>query len=29
MSDGHDERMRRWRLILGGEDGTGIQLERR
>jgi Mg-chelatase subunit ChlD len=23
---GHDERMRRWRLVLGGEDGTGVPL---
>jgi Mg-chelatase subunit ChlD len=23
---GRDERMRRWRLVLGGEDGTGVQL---
>ncbi len=26
MSDGPDERMRRWRLALGGADGTGIEL---
>jgi Mg-chelatase subunit ChlD len=23
---GRDERMRRWRLVLGGEDGTGVEL---
>ena len=28
MSAGHDERMRRWRLVLGGEqDGTGESLD--
>ena len=27
MNAGHDERMRRWRLVLGGaEDGTGVSL---
>jgi Mg-chelatase subunit ChlD len=28
MSDGTDERLKRWRLVLGGEgaDGTGVQL---
>jgi Mg-chelatase subunit ChlD len=27
MSTGHDERMRRWRLVLGGaDDGTGVPL---
>ena len=26
MSPGHDERMRRWRLVLGAADGTGVPL---
>src|SRR5215469_15741544 len=26
MSLGHDERMRRWRLVLGAADGTGVAL---
>ena len=26
MSTGHDERMRRWRLVLGAADGTGVSL---
>jgi Mg-chelatase subunit ChlD len=26
MSAGHDERMRRWRLVLGAADGTGVSL---
>jgi len=26
MSTGHDERMRRWRLVLGAADGTGVRL---
>jgi Mg-chelatase subunit ChlD len=26
MSIGHDERMRRWRLVLGAADGTGVPL---
>ena len=26
MSPGHDERMRRWRLVLGAADGTGVAL---
>jgi Mg-chelatase subunit ChlD len=26
MTTGHDERMRRWRLVLGAADGTGVPL---
>ena len=26
MSREHDERMRRWRLVLGAADGTGVAL---
>ena len=26
MSAGHNERMRRWRLVLGAADGTGVPL---
>ena len=26
MRAGHDERMRRWRLVLGAADGTGVPL---
>jgi Mg-chelatase subunit ChlD len=26
MNPGHDERMRRWRLVLGAADGTGVPL---
>jgi len=27
MSAGYDERMRRWRLVLGAADGTGVSLD--